>query len=131
MGRNSSGVLKTHKRGKSPQIERGGGNVVFQGTWDGERDTTSFVKINKINKETEKAISIQAPVRWGEGAIHFKDIWLPKSTISSIEDVGNDTLEIKMKKSMVANIMRQNIWKGKLMYFEGDDLPGFLDLERR
>ena len=101
---------------------RGGGNVtVFKGGWSGSADETSSIVVYGINKETEKAVNVKTLVSWAKGNAHEKDIWVPKSTISSIYkkkgEKATNGMMMDMKKSMAYSISNSNSFKGYPMEF--------------
>ena len=102
---------------------RGGGGIttVFTGNWSGNTAGTSTIQIYGINKETAKAINVKTAVEWGEGSAHIKDIWVPKSTITTITKDKSGGMTLKMKKSMVQSISKQNTYKGYEMEFTFSD----------
>lgn len=71
------------------------------------------IAINKIEKESEKAILVNFTVSWGEGGMKLKSIWVPKSACTVLrEDL------IECEDWFLRKIGEQNTWKGYRMYIE-------------
>lgn len=78
-------------------------------------------------KETEKAIMIDASVRWGDGYLKRKNIWIPKSAIEREDFMyridGTPATEMGCKVFFVADwlvsrLEMENAFKGYLMKFD-------------
>lgn len=68
---------------------------------------------DKIERETEKAMQITAPVSWN-GSMHRKTFWFPKSVVAEIE---NDKC-MRVSTWFIDKLSNQNAFKGYRMYFE-------------
>ena len=97
--------------------DRSGYPIVFKGGWSGSDKDTADIGIYAINKQTEKAINVKTGVDWAKGKMHIKDLWIPKSTISTITKTGSNSMTLHMKKSMAQSIGKQNNFKGYDMDF--------------
>ena len=76
-------------------------------------------------KETEKAVMINASVKWGEGKVVRKDLWIPKSAIDREDwmykmDGTPDTDTCKVffvADWLTQRLERENAFKGYAMKF--------------
>ena len=71
------------------------------------------IKYNNIEKETAKAILVNASVCWNEGKWHEKNFWMPKSIITI--DAKHSTLD--MKDWFYEKLCRDNAYHGYIMDF--------------
>ena len=76
-------------------------------------NTTVEIAFDRIERETEKAMLITAPVSWN-GNMHRKNFWFPKSVI---EEVENDKC-MKVSTWFIDKLSKENAFKGYNMYFE-------------
>lgn len=74
---------------------------------------TVEIQYNAIEKETEKAMLIEAPVSWA-GNMHTKSFWFPKSVIVEIENARC----MKVKTWFIDKLSEQKAFNGYRMYFE-------------
>lgn len=71
------------------------------------------INIEKVVKETAKAILLLCPVSWAEGRTHMKEIWFPKSVVKSVEERSADVADWFVYKTE-----RANTYNGYIMNFE-------------
>lgn len=76
-------------------------------------ESTVEIAYNRVEKETEKAMLVEAPVTWADN-MHTRSFWFPKSVIIEIE---NERC-IKVKSWFIDKLSEQEAYKGYRMYFE-------------
>lgn len=75
------------------------------------KNNTVEVIINKIVKETEKAVLVNLPVSWNSN-MHSREFWFPKSCI----EVYNRTMAVAT--FIIEKMEQQNAFHGYRMTFE-------------
>ena len=73
---------------------------------------TTILFIERIEKETEKALQITLKVQWGSGKWHEKTFWFPKS----VATLDGDKM-IDVKTWFVEKMQNENAFNGYRMKF--------------
>lgn len=81
------------------------------------------IAINKIEKETEKALNINFCVSWN-GSMRPKTMWVPKS----ICEVKREDL-IAVEEWWIRKVSEENTWKGYRMYIENQFTTDYINLK--
>lgn len=76
-----------------------------------EDSNSTYVIINHIERETEKALLINCPVSWADN-MHPKSLWFPKSCV----EVGDKVMRVAT--FLVEKLSAANEYHGYRMYFE-------------
>lgn len=77
---------------------------------------TTEIVINRIERETEKAICANVSVNWNDGNWHQRNFWFPKSQVEQYTD-SEGRIHMIVADWVVRKIERENAFKGYMMQF--------------
>lgn len=71
-----------------------------------------IIKYNNIEKESEKAVKVNALVKWSDKSFE-RSFWMPKSVIS----IDKENMTIDMKDWFYNKLCQENMFGGYMMEF--------------
>ena len=100
-------------RGGGGGAARGGGDL-FTGGFKEGMGPMHYVKIESIDRQTEKAIQVTAKVNWNGGTPKSKQLWFPKSSVKNV----NKSMMMGVSSKMFNAKRYEGSFKGYTMNFQ-------------